>query len=134
MLKPKITSWLQCKQRQQYKNFFYFRKFRTLQKQSFADVFRNSSSSIVPEENCPPTLILTLTLNQNLTLTEGQFSGHLSTITNLYRYSNNFLHNFIAGFNTFWKFQISLNLLFYYSFCPLFSPVYLVVIKSPNFR
>ena len=28
-----------------------------------------------PEENCPPTLILTLTLNQTLTLTGGQFSS-----------------------------------------------------------
>ena len=34
------------------------------------------SRTIAPEENCPPTLILTLTLNQTQTLTGGQFSRH----------------------------------------------------------
>ena len=39
------------------------------------------SRAIAPEKNCPPTLILTLTLNKILTLTGGNFplgqmSGH----------------------------------------------------------
>ena len=34
------------------------------------------SRKIAPEENCPPALILMLMLNQTLTLTGGQFSGH----------------------------------------------------------
>ena len=36
-------------------------------------LIENGSSTIAPEENCPPNLILTLTLNQTLTLTGGQF-------------------------------------------------------------
>ena len=34
---------------------------------------QDGSRAIAPEENCPPTIILTLTLNQTLTLTGGQF-------------------------------------------------------------
>ena len=33
------------------------------------------SRKIAPEENCPPALILTLILNQILTLTGGQFAS-----------------------------------------------------------
>ena len=36
----------------------------------------NGSRKIAPEENYPPALILALILNQTLTLTGGQFSGH----------------------------------------------------------
>ena len=44
-------------------------------------LMENSSRKTVPEENYPPALILTLILNQTLTLTggdfpRGQFSGH----------------------------------------------------------
>ena len=34
------------------------------------------SRKITPKENCPPALIITLILNQTLTLTGGQFSRH----------------------------------------------------------
>ena len=44
---------------------------------SFYPVYSKGSRKIAPEENCPPALILTLILNQTLTLTGGQFSGHL---------------------------------------------------------
>ena len=37
--------------------------------------FPTGSRTIAPEENCPTTLILTLTLNQTLTLTKRQFSS-----------------------------------------------------------
>ena len=49
---------------------------------SHPDVFcKKGSRKIASEENCPPALILTLMLNQTLTLTggnfpRGQFSGH----------------------------------------------------------
>ena len=38
-------------------------------KKMFSLMVFKSSRTIAPEENCPPTLILTLTLNQTLTLT-----------------------------------------------------------------
>ena len=36
---------------------------------------KNGSRKIAPEKNCPPALILTLILNQTLTLTGTQFSS-----------------------------------------------------------
>ena len=36
---------------------------------------KEGSRTIASEQNCPKTLILTLTLTQALTLTEGQFSS-----------------------------------------------------------
>ena len=44
---------------------------RTIQ---FFDALKGSRT-IAPEEHCPPTLILTIILNQTLTLTGGQFSS-----------------------------------------------------------
>ena len=44
---------------------------------------------IAPDENCPPALILTLILNQTLTLTGGQFSGH--PLTKISKLAWNFL-------------------------------------------
>ena len=41
----------------------------------FLSIVFAGSRTIAPEENCPPTLILTLTLNQTLILTGGQFSS-----------------------------------------------------------
>ena len=35
---------------------------------------RDGSRTIIPEKNCPPTLILSLILTQILTVTGGQFS------------------------------------------------------------
>ena len=37
--------------------------------------FENGSGTIAPEENCPPTPKLTLTLTETATLTGGQFSS-----------------------------------------------------------
>ena len=42
---------------------------------SYALYANYGSKKIAPEENCPPALILTLILNQTLTLTGGQFSS-----------------------------------------------------------
>ena len=44
---------------------------RTVQ---FFDALKGSIT-IAPEEDCPPTLTLTITLNQTPTLTGGQFSS-----------------------------------------------------------
>ena len=41
-------------------------------------IVHNGSKTIVPEENCPPTVILILTLNQTLTLTVGRLCVHRS--------------------------------------------------------
>ena len=49
-----------------FKNTFFYSTPRVV---DFYD------EQISPEENFPPTLILTLTLNETLTLTRGQFSS-----------------------------------------------------------
>ena len=48
--------------------------WKTWMKLYVQDARIDSSRKIDPEENCPPALILTLILNQTLTLTGGQFS------------------------------------------------------------
>ena len=45
------------------------------------DIARNGSRTISPEENCPPTPILSLTLTQRLTLNGGQFSSGVIACT-----------------------------------------------------
>ena len=58
--------------------FVFFLKYR---------IVFNGSRKIVPEENPPPALILTLIVNQNLTLTVGQFSSGAIFRTPFLRYS-----------------------------------------------
>ena len=58
----------------------------------------HGSRTIVPEENCSPTLILTLTLNQTLTLTEGQFSsGAIVQTPYIYIYIYIYIYVYISA-------------------------------------
>ena len=65
--------------------FYIF--FLSIDKVLKPDLLYFGSRKIALEEKLPPALILTLTLNQTLTLTGGQFSRHpsrLIILNNLY--------------------------------------------------
>ena len=77
------------------------------------------SWTIAPGENCPPTLVLTLTLNQTLPLTggiiffEGSCPGTHSKIFNKTRFVSQFRNKWIHQWNLTWKYEIFRTVIFW---------------------